>query len=111
MRQEALERDDPLNAALPLAVIGHADLRKASLEFANLRHATFRTSSFCGAHLNDADLADSIMPKFPNLLGISVNSGAQYTNDPHVKLLVKAPALASSILVSNDGGFLDRAAP
>lgn len=40
------------------------------------------------------------------LFGISVNSGAQYTNDPKVKLLVKAPPSATSILVSNDGGFL-----
>jgi len=41
-----------------------------------------------------------------NLLGISINSGAQYTRDPNVKILVKAPATANSILVSNDGGFL-----
>jgi hypothetical protein len=41
-----------------------------------------------------------------SLLGISVNSGAQYTRTPDVTLLVKAPTTASSILVSNDGGFL-----
>jgi hypothetical protein len=41
-----------------------------------------------------------------SLLGISINSGAQYTNTPNVKLLVKPPASASSIVVSNDGGFL-----
>jgi rhodanese-related sulfurtransferase len=41
-----------------------------------------------------------------NLLGISINSGAQYTKDPNVTLLVKPPATANSILVSNDGGFL-----
>ena len=41
-----------------------------------------------------------------NLLGISINSGAQFTKDPKVKLLVKAPATATSVLVSNDGGFL-----
>jgi hypothetical protein len=41
-----------------------------------------------------------------SLIGISVNSGAQYTRDPHVKLLVKAPANANAIVISNDGGFL-----
>src|SRR3954454_5626761 len=41
-----------------------------------------------------------------SLLGISINSGAQYTRARKVKLLVKAPALASAVLVSNDGGFL-----
>jgi hypothetical protein len=41
-----------------------------------------------------------------SLLGISINSGAQYTNDPNVTLLVKAPTTATSIVVSNDGGFL-----
>jgi hypothetical protein len=40
------------------------------------------------------------------LFGISINSGAQYTRTPEVTLLVKAPASATSILVSNDGGFL-----
>ena len=41
-----------------------------------------------------------------SLLGISINSGAQFTNTPNVKLLVKPPTTASSIVVSNDGGFL-----
>jgi hypothetical protein len=38
-------------------------------------------------------------------LGVSINAGAQYTNDPHVDLSVLWPALTSRVLVSNDGGF------
>jgi hypothetical protein len=45
-------------------------------------------------------------PGAQDLLGISINSGAQYTKDPNVTLLVKPPGTATSILVSNDGGFL-----
>jgi PKD repeat protein len=37
--------------------------------------------------------------------GVSINKGAQYTNDVNVKLKVVFPTLTSSILVSNDGGF------
>ena len=41
-----------------------------------------------------------------SLIGISINSGAQFTKDPKVKLLIKAPSSATGVLVSNDGGFL-----
>ena len=37
--------------------------------------------------------------------GVSINKGAQYTNDPDVKLKVVFPTFTTSILVSNDGGF------
>jgi hypothetical protein len=40
-----------------------------------------------------------------NLLGVSINAGAQYTRDPNVTLTVKPPSSASAFLVSNDGGF------
>lgn len=46
------------------------------------------------------------LPGTQGLLGISIDSGAQYTKDPSVKLLVKTPATANAVLVSNDGGFL-----
>ena len=39
-------------------------------------------------------------------LGVTVNNGAQYTNDPNVKVDIVAPATVTSLLVSNDGGFL-----
>jgi hypothetical protein len=39
--------------------------------------------------------------------GVSIDNGAQYTNDPHVTLSVIAPSWAASLRVANDGGFLD----
>jgi PKD domain len=40
-----------------------------------------------------------------NLLGVSINNGAQFTRDPNVTLTVKPPATANAFVVSNDGGF------
>ena len=37
--------------------------------------------------------------------GISVNNGAQFTNDPDVRVSANFPLVTSSILLSNDGGF------
>jgi hypothetical protein len=38
-------------------------------------------------------------------VGISINSGDQFTNDPQVTLRVVWPRLASTVFLSNDGGF------
>jgi Tol biopolymer transport system component len=38
-------------------------------------------------------------------LGISINDGAQFTNDPHVSIHAVWPRLADAMLISNDGGF------
>jgi hypothetical protein len=38
--------------------------------------------------------------------GMTVNDGAQYTNDPDVTLSVIAPSSATTLRVANDGGFL-----
>jgi hypothetical protein len=39
--------------------------------------------------------------------GISIDDGAQYTNDPDVTITARWPRYASSMLASNDGGFVD----
>jgi hypothetical protein len=40
-------------------------------------------------------------------VGMTVNGGAQYTNDPDVTLSVIVPSWAGTIKVANDGGFLN----
>ncbi len=40
-----------------------------------------------------------------NQIGVSIDKGAQYTNDPKVTLTIVAPASTTQLLISNDGGF------
>jgi hypothetical protein len=40
-------------------------------------------------------------------VGVSIDAGAQFTNDPNVTLSVRWPAFATSLLIANDGGFTD----
>jgi hypothetical protein len=42
----------------------------------------------------------------PGQTGVTINNGAQYTNKPDVKILLKAPPGTTQVLLSNDGGFL-----
>jgi len=44
-------------------------------------------------------------------LGISINDGAKFTNDPHVLIYPVWPELAQSLLISNDGGFKPSGSP
>jgi hypothetical protein len=46
----------------------------------------------------------------PGPVGVSINEGAQFTNDPNVTVSVRWPAFATNLLISNDGGFLDAVA-
>lgn len=43
----------------------------------------------------------------PGNLGVSINDGARFTNDPHVTMVALWPLLAHTIAISNDGGFVD----
>jgi hypothetical protein len=47
----------------------------------------------------------SLQPPPAKQLGVSINDGAQYTNDPDVTVFAVWPGFASDALVSNDGGF------
>jgi DNA-binding beta-propeller fold protein YncE len=49
------------------------------------------------------DMSD-VEPQGP--LGVSINAGATYTNDPAVELTLSVPAWATQMFVSNDGGFV-----
>lgn len=46
-------------------------------------------------------------PGPPRVVGVSINAGAKYTNDPNVTLDTVAPDYALIMLASNDGGFGD----
>ena len=45
-------------------------------------------------------------PVIPQQVGVSINKGAQYTNDPNVTLTVVAPPNTTGLLIANDGGFV-----
>jgi hypothetical protein len=47
-----------------------------------------------------------VKPKPPaGLVGVSINDGAQFTNDPDVELSAVWPRFEDTLTVSNDGGF------
>ncbi|MEA2493475.1 MAG: hypothetical protein QOJ29_1386 [Thermoleophilaceae bacterium] len=52
-----------------------------------------------------ASLVVTSLPPAGKPLGVSINDGAQYTNDPNVTVFAVWPTFASNALVSNDGGF------
>lgn len=41
----------------------------------------------------------------PGPVGVSINGGARFTRDPRVKVTIRWPVGATSLLISNDGGF------
>ena len=52
-----------------------------------------------------AKLTVTAQPPRNKPLGVSINDGAQYTNDPDVTIFAVWPSFASDAFVSNDGGF------
>lgn len=41
----------------------------------------------------------------PGPVGVSIENGAQYVNDPNVEVTIRWPRFAFDLLISNDGGF------
>lgn len=49
----------------------------------------------------------NVLPKSrPGSLGVSINSGDQYTNDPNVVISARWPDYTSQLKLANDGGFI-----
>ena len=57
-----------------------------------------------GTAVASADLEVRLAPP-PGPRGVSINGGAPFTRDPLVTVVVRWPALATDLFVSNDGGF------
>jgi len=55
------------------------------------------------ADCEHVDNGAAISPAGPT--GVSINDGAQFTNDPNVTLSMRWPRLAATASLSNDGGF------
>ena len=50
-------------------------------------------------------LAVSTLPPQGRPIGVSINDGDQYTNDPHVTVFASWPSFGTNMLLANDGGF------
>ncbi len=50
-------------------------------------------------------LGSRVAPPALEEIGISINHGAIYTNDPHVEISVAAPEFSTEAAIANDGGF------
>ena len=57
----------------------------------------------------DRSGGDSASPRADGKpIGVSINNGAAFTNDPRVTLTAYGPDAATMILIDNDGGFAHR---
>jgi hypothetical protein len=52
-------------------------------------------------------LGSRFAPPSSSEIGLSVEKGALFTNNPHVKITVAAPEFSTEIRVANDGGFAE----
>ena len=68
-------------------------------------HPRVRVTNAHGLTSTATTTVDVRLASPPGATGVSINGGAQYTNDPDVRVTVRWPALASHLAVSNDGGF------
>jgi hypothetical protein len=72
-----------------------------------LVHPAVRVTSSGGSSaIASLDLEVRLHPP-PGELGITINHGARYTNDPHVTISPVWPRFATSVRLSGDGGFGD----
>lgn len=77
---------------------------------------TYATPATVAVHLRVTDstgttgeatgsLAVSTLPPQGRPIGVSINDGDQYTNDPHVTVFASWPSFGTNMLLANDGGF------
>jgi DNA-binding beta-propeller fold protein YncE len=65
-----------------------------------------RVTSDSGRTAVERRPVEVVVPPLPGPVGVSIDEGASFTRDPHVTVTVRWPRHASSMLVSNDGGFI-----
>jgi hypothetical protein len=70
-------------------------------------HVTLRVTDGVGrSALVTKTVRVNAPPTAPRLYGVTINGGAEYTNNPRVALDLRYPPSTTGILYSNDGGFL-----
>jgi hypothetical protein len=79
----------------------------ATTTFANRGEVTPRVRVTRPAgRVDEASVTVDVRPAPPEgAVGISINDGDQFTNDPQVQLHVVWPQFAQQVVLSNDGGF------
>ncbi|CAM3578671.1 PKD domain-containing protein [Nocardioides zeicaulis] len=69
------------------------------------RTIAVRVTAPAGGTATASTVVDVSTPSPAGPVGVSINQGARYTNDPHVTVFMRWPTHAKDVLVSNDGGF------
>ena len=64
------------------------------------------TDAIGASAIATAELRVNTLPSTGTQFGVTINKGARYTNDPDVTVGAVFPATTTSLLFSNDGGFL-----
>jgi hypothetical protein len=68
--------------------------------------ASLRVRSDRGGTAVDSRPVEVVVPPPSGPVGVSIDNGAQFTNDPNVTVELRWPQLANRLLISNDGGFV-----
>ncbi len=93
------EGDGTFESTSATGVTRHSYDRRGTFE------ATVRVTNDSGKTAVASRSVEVRLAPPPGPLGVSLNAGARYTNDPDVKISAVWPMLATGALVSNDGGF------